>query len=477
MTRLGRWGGAMLGIAALALFVPRLGFDSSTLHADEVYYVPQARDVLRFGTEVDERRDFASALIVHPPAGKWPIALGIKVFGDEALGWRIFAALFGAAGVWLVSVIAMQLWHDRRVAWIAAGLVLLDGLWFAFSRIAMLDMFAAVWVLAALALTLGDARRPAGGSRWRIVLAGVAGGMAIATKWSAIPLVLVIAFSAIGWEEKRGRAAGGGSKRARSRAPALTAAALLLVPPLVYVASYVPWFADEQRAVPFQCEGRSVAGGWFCYQKTILDAQANVLSEKSSGFTHPYQAESWSWPWAGRPFAVYASYTDTEPRVPDAVVLGLPNVVGWPLGWVAIGAIAYGMARRRRQRDDASTLLVALFAAAFVPWLLADATGRRVYLFYALPLVPILALAVAGEVRRWLDDARARRVLIAAAAGVVAVAAYFFPVNAGLEIGPDGVGGVAGRTWVRADCGRGGDKRACWQVTADPAVTVPTDDQ
>ena len=37
--------------------------------------------------------------IVHPPVGKWLIALGEKAFGMDPFGWRVAAAITGPARV------------------------------------------------------------------------------------------------------------------------------------------------------------------------------------------------------------------------------------------------------------------------------------------------------------------------------------------------------------------------------------------
>ena len=47
---------------------------------DEVYYVDGARDFLKYGVEVAGNKP---EFIVHPPFGKWLIASGIKIFGDN----------------------------------------------------------------------------------------------------------------------------------------------------------------------------------------------------------------------------------------------------------------------------------------------------------------------------------------------------------------------------------------------------------
>src|SRR5690606_28693933 len=57
----------------------------------------EAGDVDRFGTD--------PAFVVHPPLGKWLIALGLAVFGaDNSVGWRISTALAGILAVALVTL-------------------------------------------------------------------------------------------------------------------------------------------------------------------------------------------------------------------------------------------------------------------------------------------------------------------------------------------------------------------------------------
>ncbi len=67
---------------------------------DEVYYVDGARDLLAYGVEVDGA---SPEFVVHPPVGKWMIASGIKLFGDNPLGWRIATAVAGSLMILLIS--------------------------------------------------------------------------------------------------------------------------------------------------------------------------------------------------------------------------------------------------------------------------------------------------------------------------------------------------------------------------------------
>ena len=51
---------------------------------DEVYYVDGARDLLAYGVESQSGE---AEFVVHPPLGKWLIAIGIQIFGDNPFGW------------------------------------------------------------------------------------------------------------------------------------------------------------------------------------------------------------------------------------------------------------------------------------------------------------------------------------------------------------------------------------------------------
>ena len=75
---------------------------------DEVHYVGDANDMLTHGVEWDVKGN-GPAYVVHPPLGKWMIALGIKVFGYDSFGWRIGAAVVGVVTILMITRIAQRL--------------------------------------------------------------------------------------------------------------------------------------------------------------------------------------------------------------------------------------------------------------------------------------------------------------------------------------------------------------------------------
>ena len=111
---------------------------------DEVYYVDGARDYLKYGVEVAKG---SPEFVVHPPVGKWFIALGIKIFGNHEFGWRIAVAIAGTATIYLTARIALRIFHERKWAILAALLMTLDGLNLVMSRTALLDIFLTLFIL------------------------------------------------------------------------------------------------------------------------------------------------------------------------------------------------------------------------------------------------------------------------------------------------------------------------------------------
>ena len=175
--RLSRRQQINIGLGLILLFATLTRFINlgrpNELVFDEVYYVDGARDYLQSGVELDKG---ASEFVVHPPVGKWAIALGIKAFGDNSFGWRFTAALVGVLSIALVYVIADRLFDSAFLSLSAAALISLDGLHLVMSRTALLDIFLSFFLLLSFYLLITQ----------RYWLMGITMGLALGTKWSAI---------------------------------------------------------------------------------------------------------------------------------------------------------------------------------------------------------------------------------------------------------------------------------------------------
>lgn len=410
---------AVGAIAASVRFV-HLGYPERRIF-DEYYYAksaciflgyPNDRCDIRSSDERYWRRERGdTGAWVHPPLGKWAIAAGEALFGVDPFGWRVPAAVAGTVGVILLAGIAQLLFH-RPVWTFTAGLLLAtESLNVVQSRVAMLDIFVTTWMVAGFLFLLLDRRwilrrtpppRPEGAGEpellaafpepllrpWRLA-AGVAFGAAVASKWSGLTGIAVGVLLSVAWDRLRRKEAG----MTRPLWRTLQAEgfgiviSLLVVPAIVYVASYAAWFVQHGWDVR----------GWLELQGAMASYHAHLKVTDASGKPiHPYLSQAWTWPFLTRPVLYFARY-------PTA---GLRKVIyanGNPaIFWGSLLAVPLAAYRWWRARDRAAGFTVACVLGLYVPWLLVP---RPQFLFYATPITPFAVLACVA-VLRWLSELR-----------------------------------------------------------------------
>jgi dolichyl-phosphate-mannose--protein O-mannosyl transferase len=443
---------------------------------DEVYYAHDAWNLLRHGVELDAgSHDTTPGFIVHPPLGKWMIAAGEGVFGNNALGWRVSAAIIGSLAVLLVARIARRLFRSTALGCVAGGLLALDGLEFVQSRTSMLDIFLMFWVLAAFGALVCDrddgrerllarldttkAWGPFLGFRpWRWVC-GFCLGAATATKWDGIFWIPAFLLLALWWDAGARRVAG---VRTPIRAAVVLDGLLALVPfvvlaAAVYVVSWTGWFASDgahawdhdkyvRHGQSWLAHDWAVLHGWFSYHREMWNFHTHLAA------THPYLSKPWGWLLLARPVAYFyeAPKTGCGGGSCAQEVLGIGTPAIWWLSIPALVAVGWRMLGRFDWR--AAAIMVA-FLAGYVTWIYDETQTvpgcspavdchRTMFLFYLLPDVPFMVLALTMAIGMVLGRRTApmvRRVVGASVAavylsGVVWNFAYFYPVLAGQVI-------------------------------------------
>lgn len=436
------WAVAAVSVMVVAAVLRLAALDHPPrTYFDEVYYAEDALAVAEQG--VEERRPS------HPPLGPALISVGISIGGGDPWAWRLMPALAGTGVVLFTGLAARRLGATAPTSIAAMLLVALDGLSLTMSRIAMLDVFVAFFVLAGFWLLLGGLERGPGSSGWLgwMSAAGASFGLAAAVKWSGLLALAAALFVAVGqtmaWLWQRRPAAGSVGK-----ALAGGMVALAVVPAAAYIASYTGWFLnfEQTAAAEERCQASDCSVGlvqrsavWWEEQVELVDYHQRLPA------THPYRSPAWSWPLLLRPVLYYfeeCPVEEGECRVDpgqEAKILGLGNPALWwasiPLG-LAIGWAA--LVRRHRW----ALIVGAFWLAQYIPWFL---TGKEGYLFYMTPLVPFLAIGVGMAWRqfgRWSPFG----VGLVSTLSVVAFI-YFAPIWYGLPMAEEA---VDARMWLHS---------------------------
>src|SRR5207247_8744300 len=95
---------------------------------------------------------------VHPPLGREIIAVGERLFGNDPFGWRFASAVFGTLSVLLIAVLALKMFGSAVWAAAAGLLLATENLNLVQSRVSMLDIFLATFVLAGFTFLVLDGR-------------------------------------------------------------------------------------------------------------------------------------------------------------------------------------------------------------------------------------------------------------------------------------------------------------------------------
>ncbi|GGO83979.1 phospholipid carrier-dependent glycosyltransferase [Nocardioides phosphati] len=458
---------ASLAVFGLALFLRLWHLGRPHEFAfDETYYAKDAWSMLHFGyarnyVEDADKHILAGhttgqwtsgpEMVVHPDVGKWLIALGEKAFGMDPFGWRVASAVTGALMVLVMVRLARRVTGSTMLGVVAGLLLCFDGMQLVLSRLALLDIFLAFFILLGVHCIVADRQwmrlRVMTQGRQRILFrpwllaAGVSFGLACGTKWTAIyPLA---AFGVVVWLWSAGARRAAGTRLAFLKSVVLDGLPafvhLVGVALVVYVASWGGWLAHahayEENLSATQYHryvswDGTCTGGTKSELKDVKYDDSRVWStageKDASGLgeitqslhslwlyhqdvyrfhttflncsTHTYASDPGGWILLSRP--VSASVTnDIKPGtdgcdaaagshcIREVLILGNP-VVWWGGALALIASVVLWVARR----DWRHGIAVVGVAATWLPWELND--KRPIFSFYASAFAPFLVLSI-----------------------------------------------------------------------------------
>ncbi len=467
---------------------------------DETYYAKDAWSLWHHGyvtNYVDKANDKILAgnlhglwkntpeMIVHPEVGKWLIGLGEHFFGMDPTGWRVASAVVGTLMVTVTMRLARRLTGSTLLGVVAGLLLCFDGLEFVLSRMALLDIFVAFFLVCAVSCLVADrdwgrlrmARMVAPGGRstasgwgpvrglrwrpWRLA-AGVMFGLACASKWNAVyPLV---AFGILVWMWDAGARRAIGVRRPVLKSlvvDALPAFGYLAVVALVvYLASWTGWlmhagvyekYLSHNPYGPYwgsylkhPAHGffpelwRSLRSLWHYHQDVYV-----FHTQGLDNATHAYQSKPQGWLILNRPVGVQADLgikpgqqgcnaPSDSTCLRQVLLLGTPAL--WWGGVLALVFAVYGWIGKRDWRFGVAVIGV---VASWLPWIPND--DRPIFSYYAITIIPFTVIAIVLCIGTMMGgrEASERRRLVGTAVGgafvvlVIVNFAWFWPIYTG----------------------------------------------
>lgn len=311
----------------------------------------------------------------HPPFAKLIMATSMFVFGQSSFAWRLPAAVFGVGVIYLVYRIGREVFDSEEVGLIAAAIVSLDGLVLVMSRIGMNDIYLLFFSLLTFLFFY----------KQKYFWAALAFGFAISSKWSAVWLLPLLGITFLAYR--------------RRIVPQLLFFAVL--PPLVYLANYLPMFTTGH--------GLDI---WWGMQKQMWWYHTGLDAE------HAYTSRWWSWPLNLRPVWLYVNRV--ENTVANIYAMGNPIVL-----WGGLISAVMAIYELFVRRSKALALMIFGWLIFFLPWSLSP---RIMFFYHYLPAIPFLALVTAYVLRQ-----EPKLLKIFLAIGLV-VFIYFYPHWTGITV-------------------------------------------
>lgn len=342
---------------------------------DEVYHAFTAKEYLKGNKDAWEWWTAPPPGVAyewtHPPLAKEiMIASMFLLKTTDAWAWRIPGVILGVISVYLVYLLGKELFKNEVVSLISAFIFSIDGLNFVQSRIGMNDIYFVTFMLAAV-LSFVKAK-----FFWAAFFAG----LSFSSKWSAMYLIGFMVLYAI-WKLKFKEAV-----------------LLIVVPLIIYMFSYLPFFLQGHTFDQFinfkvytGCKDNSICP--FGLQQQMWWYHTNLKA------SHDYSSPWWSWPLNLYPVWYFVQYH--KESISNIFASGNPAVF-W-MGTVAIILSAKDLLLKRI-RGVAITLL--FFLLFWLPWALSP---RIMFLYHYSPSVPFMSLLLGYQIGSLYTDKSSKK--------------------------------------------------------------------
>ncbi|MHA1381806.1 MAG: phospholipid carrier-dependent glycosyltransferase [Candidatus Helarchaeota archaeon] len=354
---------------------------------DEIYYSDFAQKYLNGETYFD----------VHHPFSKSIISIGIIIFGNNVLGWRIMESIFGFSTVIVTFLIAYEMFKDKFIALFSLILATCSTMLLVESRLSLINIFLAFFIVLTTFFFFHWLNTK---KTTFLILSTIVFALALSIKWTAAfmsPVFIAFMFSSI--ENQK-----------------VFYKEFIKKPQNLFFLLYLPILT--YWILFFLTDGSGY--GFFEWHKQAFNFHNNL----SEG--HPYSSNWYTWLIMLRPICLEYK------KIKEGKIIGIIEIGNMAIFWTSILAMIYSIVRIFQKEKFKRQLIFIILAIVFfmIPWAFIK---RISFIYLFLPAVPFLILLVSFLVKRLI---KSKLAFLGIAILILSIGwfAYFYPIVAGIPV-------------------------------------------
>lgn len=375
----------LLAILIFASFSRLIRLDYPNKYVfDEVYHAYTAKEYLKGNKDAwspwGKSPPGVAFEWLHPPIEKEIMTASMFLLrSTDAWAYRLPGALLGILSVFLVYKLALLLFKNQTVGLLSAFIFSVDGLVFVQSRIGMNDVYLVAFILISTIFFIQK----------RYILSALFMGVAMATKWPGIFLVLVY-FPILLYNRQL-----------------KNLIYFILLPPCIYLLSYAHYFLMGYNW-----------GDFIELHRQIWWYQTNLKA------THAYSSPWWSWPLNLYPIWYFVDYQKNT--MTNIFASGNPA-----LFWAGSIAVILTALEAIKRRSLNLIIILLGFFSFWLPWALSP---RIMFLYHFSPSVPFLCLALGYQLNKLLINRGGKKLALILLFAIAFSFILLFPFLTGIPI-------------------------------------------
>jgi len=381
-----------------------------TTYFDEIYHARTAYELLKGLPPYD---------LVHPPTGKWLIALGMALFGVNPFGWRIINLIFGSLILFLMSMLLNKIIKQpgSNLGIFASILMATDFLHTSLSRTANLDTFSLFFVLMSVLLGASYIDNLKYRKSALCYLTFVFAGIAFSCKWNSLYTVIPVLI--IVYVIKIKEVLMLEDKKKKHLIILKCSVVSLLAFGIPYYLSYLPIIIKY----PYHKYPSALIYDFILLQNHIWKYHSTLVA------THPFSSEWYQWILSSKP--LWAYFENTLPFNLRSTIVYIGNPLIWGLGFVSV-IYLFIIKVKERLRSINVLIIVSCYFFSIIPWILISRIKFIYHYYLALPWL-YLSIILAIQSFKVKNEFKVKLVFGASVLSLVTYILYY-PALTGLTV-------------------------------------------